>query len=78
MGSILVSRPAAAWTGFAVDRWRGDDVVLIASNLAREGATWTDWLTVAAAFILGVVLAFATYWLGGRWSDLVGARAARG
>lgn len=64
MGSILVSRMVAALVpGFAVDRWRSDDVVKLVSALA-PGARPADAAGVAASLLLGAALAWATYWAG--------------
>jgi uncharacterized protein (DUF2062 family) len=64
MGSILVSRTVAAFVpGFAVDRWRSDDVVKLVGTLMPE-ARASDVVGVAASLLVGVVLAFATYWAG--------------
>ena len=64
MGSILVSRVVAALVpGFAVDRWRSDDLIKLASNLAAQ-AGLADVAGLAASLIVGAALAFATYWAG--------------
>jgi hypothetical protein len=62
MGSILVSRAVSAW-GFPLDRWRSDDLVKLVSALAPE-ARVSDAVGVAASLLVGIALAFATYWLG--------------
>jgi hypothetical protein len=64
MGSILVSRMVAAFVpGFAVERWRSDDLVKLVPALAPD-ATVADALGVTASLLVGVALAFATYWAG--------------
>jgi len=64
MGSILISRAVAAVApGFAVERWRSDDLVKLVSTLAPE-ATVSDVVGVTASSLVGVALAFATYWAG--------------
>lgn len=64
MGSILVSRMVAALVpGFAVDRWRSDDLVKLVSALAPD-ATVSDALGVTVSLLVGVALAFTTYWAG--------------
>ena len=64
MGSILVTRILAALVpGFVVDRWRSDDLVKLVSALAPN-ATVADAAGVAASLLLGIALAFATYWAG--------------
>ena len=64
MGSILISRTMALFVpGFAVERWRSDDLVKLVQALARN-ATVTDAVGVTASLLVGVALAFATYWAG--------------
>ena len=64
MGSILVSRIVAALVpGFVVERWRSDDLVKLVSALTTN-ATVADAAGVAASLLVGVALAFATYWAG--------------
>ena len=64
MGSILVSRIVAAWVpGFPLDRWRSDDLVKLVTALAPD-ARATDVAGVAASLLVGISLAFATYWAG--------------
>ena len=73
MGSILVSRVVATSSpGFAVTRWRSDDLVKLLSTLA-PAATVSDALGVTASLLVAVALAFATYWAG----VMVSAGAAR-
>ncbi len=73
MGSILVSRVVAVFApGFAVERWRSDDLVKLVSTLAPDAAV-SDVVGVTASVLVGVVLAFATYWAG----VMVSAGAAR-
>jgi hypothetical protein len=64
MGSILVTRMVAAFVpGFAVDRWRGDDLVKLVGALAPH-ARAADAAGVAASLLLGCALAWGTYWAG--------------
>jgi len=64
MGAILVSRMVAAFVpGFAVDRWRADDLVKLVGALAPD-ARVADAAGVTGSLLVGVVLAFATYWAG--------------
>ena len=64
MGSILVSRAVAVFVpGFAVERWRSDDLVKLVAALAPD-STVSDALGVTASVLFGVALAFATYWAG--------------
>ena len=64
MGSILVSR-AVAWLvpGFAIDRWRSDDLIKLVSE-RWASATVADVAGIAASLIVGTTLAFATYEAG--------------
>jgi hypothetical protein len=72
MGSIVVTRCMKQWSpAFPVTRWRSDDVFRLVSALRRADGSLADALGVAAALTLGVVLAFATYWLGGVFSDFL-------
>lgn len=74
MGSIVVSR-VAAWLapGFAVPRWRSDDLFKLAGQLfgASGGGGVSDAAGLAASFVLGVVLAFLTYAAGGAWARVL-------
>jgi hypothetical protein len=64
IGSILVSRLAAALVpGLPVDRWRSDDVVKLVTTLTPQ-LSLADVIGVTASFLLGTILAFATYWAG--------------
>ena len=64
MGSILVTRVVAKLSpGFAVERWRSDDLVKLVGALAPH-ATVADTIGIAASLLVGVALAFATYWAG--------------
>jgi hypothetical protein len=71
MGSILVSRAAALVApGFPLERWRSDDLLDLAAELfASADASAADAAGVGAAFALGLLLAFATYALGGMVAD---------
>ena len=74
MGSILVSRAVTVWSpGVSPDRWRSDDAIKRASELFGAGGDGGigDAAVMVAAQLLGVVLLFATYWLGERWSRVV-------
>jgi len=68
MGSILVSRLwAVVAPGFAVGRWRSDDVFKLAETIraAPDGGVG-DAMGVTVSLLLGTVLAFATY-AAGTW-----------
>jgi hypothetical protein len=69
MGSILVTRVVAALVpGFAVKRWRSDDLIALVGALAPR-ASAADAAGVLASLIVGLVLAYVTYWLGVLVSD---------
>jgi hypothetical protein len=76
MGSILVSRAAAlAVPGFAVERWRSDDLFKLAGQLLEQGdASGSDAAGVGAAFVVGAALALVTYAAGCAWSNVVASR----
>lgn len=64
IGSILVSRVvAAAMPGFPLARWRSDDLIKLVRDLAGQAGA-ADVAGVAASLVVGIVLAFATYWAG--------------
>jgi len=80
MGSILVSRIAAHLTpGLDVARWRSDDLFKLGGQLFGADGTSTagDVAGLAASFVVGTLLAFLTYALGGVWADFL-ARRTRG
>lgn len=75
MGSILVSRAVALWNpSISLTRWRSDDTFKLASQLFGAGGDGNlgDGAGVLFALLLGIVLIFATYWAGTRWSRLIG------
>jgi hypothetical protein len=77
MGSILVTRAVAALQpGFAVERWRSDDLVALVGSLA-PGASAADAAGVLASLIVAVVLAYATYWAGVLVADVGRGRFPR-
>ena len=64
MGSIVVSRAVATLSpGFAVERWRSDDLFKLVGTLAPD-ARASDAVGVTTSLLVGVALAFATYWAG--------------
>ena len=78
MGSILVSRFAALFDpAFVVTRWRSDDVFKLTENLFGADGTGTigDALGIGASFVVGTVLAFATYAAGTVVARLLGVGA---
>ena len=67
LGSILLTRLTAVATPDAsMDRWRSDDLFLLAEELFFSGQAYsgTDILIVGGSLLLGVALAFATYQAG--------------
>lgn len=75
MGSIIVSRIVTLGDpSFPVARWRSDDLFKLVGELFPAGAPAGvgDAAGVAAALLLGVALAFATYGLGALWARLLG------
>jgi len=66
-GSIIVTRIAGWWSsGLSLERWRGDDLVLLAENMFFAGDTFAaaDVVIVTAAALVGLAGAFLTYGLG--------------
>jgi hypothetical protein len=77
MGSILVSRAVALQSASVpLTRWRSDDVFKLAHQLfgAAGDGSCGDAAAMLAAFLVGIVLIFVTYWLGTRWSRVIGCR----
>lgn len=71
MGSIVVSRAVAAFSpGFAVVRWRSDDLFkLVAGRFGAGGDGGIgDAAGMAAGLATGIILAFATYGAGSLWA----------
>jgi len=73
MGSIVVSRAIASHDPtFPLARWRSDDIFKLGGELATQpDATVADAMGVTASFLVGLVLALATYWLGVMVADLI-------
>ncbi len=80
MGSIIASRAVAAIVpGFDTARWRSDDLSRLAERLFADGgggASDVGGLTVS--FLVGAVLAFATYGAGVMVARAVGVTATTG
>lgn len=77
MGSICVSRLAVLVVpGLPLERWRSDDLIKLAGELfsGPGGSGMLDATGLSLSFLLGTVLAFATYALGRSWPS--GARRA--
>jgi len=79
IGSIIVSR-LAALLGAAnpVEYWRSDDLPLLIRQRFVEGdAGVLDGLIIFTSFLLGALLAWATYWAGAWWGDWLRQARAR-
>jgi len=75
MGSIVVSRVTSVFiAGFDVERWRSDDLFKLAGELEAGDGTLADALGLSIAFVVGVVLMFATYAAGSLWARWLRAR----
>jgi hypothetical protein len=75
MGSIVVSRIVELFSVAADSmKWRSDDVFKLGKDLFFSGKPYSaaDVLGVVSAFILGLVLIYATYLLGVFWSNMLG------
>ncbi len=64
MGSIVVSRILHGFASVPIERWRGDDIILLAHQLASADGTIVDALGVGLGFCLGMLLAALTYSAG--------------
>ena len=74
MGSIIVSRIANAVSpAIEAFRWRSDDVFKLIGEIFFDGSTYSaiDILGVLLAFLVGIVLIYATYMLGVIWSNII-------
>ena len=78
MGSILVSRVARMFgSSLPLDRWRSDDLILTAQQLLFSGAGgFADWIGILSGSLVGLLLAFVTYWLGSLVADYLYRRRA--
>ena len=56
-----------------LSRWRSDDAFKLASQFfgAAGDGSLGDALAMLAALLVGIVLIFATYWLGTRWARVI-------
>jgi len=79
IGSILVSRLAILLgAGGPVEVWRSDDLPLLIQQRFLEGdGDILDALIILASFILGALLAWATYLAGAWWGDWLRQARAR-
>jgi len=76
MGSIVASRLARLVDpGLSLDRWRSDDLARIAGELLFQGSFRAfDLSGLILGFLVGVLLAYMTYWLGRFFADRVLSR----
>jgi hypothetical protein len=80
MGSIIVSRAASLFSpSFDVERWRSDDLFKLADGLFFSGGQYGtgDVAGVSLSFILGIVLIYATYFLGVLFSRILSGLSKR-
>jgi hypothetical protein len=63
LGAIAVSR-ASAMLGIDGRGWRSDGAVAIIGQTFADAFSWADAAGIAAALLLGIVLAFGTYAAG--------------
>ena len=80
MGSIIISKSASlVFRGFQPYYWRSDDLIVLVRRLFFSGHSVKieDIAGLSASFLLGIVLIYATYWLGVLFSKLVQNRAAK-
>jgi hypothetical protein len=80
MGSIIVSRAAAPFSpSLDPNRWRSDDLFKLADELFFSGGKYGggDIAGVLLSFIAGIVLIYATYFLGVLFSRIVSGPTKR-
>ena len=66
MGSIIVSR---GWSEAAVQRWRSDDLFKLMGGLFSDNEIQIiDVVGISMSAVVGILLAFLTYWLGVQWA----------
>jgi hypothetical protein len=66
MGSIIVSR---GWSEAAVQRWRSDDLFKLMGGLFSDNEIQIiDMAGISMSAVVGILLAFLTYWLGVQWA----------
>jgi len=73
MGSILVSRLVALLVpSVDPERWRSDDLLkLIEQLLFSDSVRVLDISVVVTSFLFGVIMIFATYWVGTVWVGFI-------
>jgi len=76
LGSILVSRLAEGLLAINTAAWRGDDLFRIAGPIFSTDTKLraSDGLGILAGFLVGLLLAYATYALGRRFAHALGLR----
>ncbi len=73
MGSILVSRGVPTNIPDAPERWRSDDLFLLANELFFQNSSgdMSDAVVIVLSLLAGILLAFMTYWVGALVAKLV-------
>ncbi|MBI5676877.1 MAG: hypothetical protein HZC48_13840 [Nitrospirae bacterium] len=74
MGSIIVSRFASfLFSSFQVERWQSDDLFKLSKELffSNDVVRIGDIGGVILSFLLGIILAFVTYWIGRLWAKVI-------
>ena len=66
MGSILISRWVPANNPDAPERWRSDDLFALIDHLFFQSGSgdYSDALMITGGLLIGILLAFVTYWAG--------------
>ena len=80
MGSIVISKSVSqVFHGFEPHYWRSDDLITLVRRLFFSGhfVKIGDIAGLSAAFMLGITLIYATYWLGILFSKLIQNGAAK-
>ncbi|MEW6145125.1 MAG: hypothetical protein AB1598_08930 [Thermodesulfobacteriota bacterium] len=80
MGSIIVSRAAELFSpSLDIEKWRSDDLFKLSDGLFFSGGQYGtgDIAGVSLSFILGVVLIYATYFLGVLFSRILSGLSKR-
>jgi hypothetical protein len=73
-GSVIVTKVVSFFIkSFQIARWRSDDLFKLSEELffSQDAVSGGDIAGVLLSFLLGIVLAFATYWLGRLWAKVI-------
>lgn len=73
MGSIIVTKLASLlFSSFQVERWQSDDLFKLSKKLffSKYVVRIEDIGGVLLSFLLGIILAFVTYWIGRLWTKI--------